>query len=130
MTIAVAEYGPGRRRPPGQPQVSIAPRWVECHLDMVLATADAGAPIHLEKPMARTPREEMIAACEKARKIAVKPMAPIGSSAARTSGAWRQVRCATASCRGGRFGPPLVRRPSVWPGGGEWRRLWYRTGEG
>jgi len=54
--------------------VSIAPRWVDCHLEMVLAAAEAGASIYMEKPMARTPAEadQMIAACEKARvKLAV-----------------------------------------------------------
>lgn len=54
--------------------VSIAPRWADCHLEMVLAAAEAGASIYLEKPMARTPREadQMIAACAKARvKLAV-----------------------------------------------------------
>lgn len=54
--------------------VSVAPRWADCHLEMVLAAAEAGASIYLEKPMARTPGEadQMIAACEKARvKLAV-----------------------------------------------------------
>lgn len=54
--------------------VSIAMRWADCHHDMVLAAAEAGASIYLEKPMARTPAEadRMIAACERARvKLAV-----------------------------------------------------------
>jgi predicted dehydrogenase len=54
--------------------VSIAPRWADCHLEMVLAAAEAGASIYLEKPLARTPAEadQMIAACERARvKLAV-----------------------------------------------------------
>jgi len=54
--------------------VSVAPRWVDCHLEMVLAVAEAGASMYLEKPMARTPAEtdRMIAACDKARvKLAV-----------------------------------------------------------
>ncbi len=54
--------------------VSIAPRWADCHLEMVLAAAEAGASIYLEKPMARTPAEadRMLAACDRARvKLAV-----------------------------------------------------------
>jgi len=48
--------------------VSVAPRWADCHLDMVLAAAQAGASIYLEKPMARTPAEcdRMIEACDRA----------------------------------------------------------------
>jgi len=48
--------------------VSVAPRWVEPHHDMVLAVAGAGACIFLEKPMATTLAEAdtMIEACDKA----------------------------------------------------------------
>jgi len=51
-----------------QPEiVSVAPRWLDCHRDMVLACAEAGAHVFLEKPMARTLREadEIVAAFEK-----------------------------------------------------------------
>ena len=51
-----------------RPQVvSVAPRRPDCHRDMVIACAEAGAAIFLEKPMARTLEEadEMIAACER-----------------------------------------------------------------
>src|SRR5919108_4136519 len=34
--------------------VSIGPRWVDCHLEMVLSAAHYGCHIYLEKPMART----------------------------------------------------------------------------
>jgi predicted dehydrogenase len=46
--------------------VSVAPRWLDCHHDMVLACAEAGAHVFLEKPMARTLAEAdaMIEACE------------------------------------------------------------------
>ena len=48
--------------------VSVSPRWVAPHLDMVLAVAEAGACIFLEKPIAPTLREAdaMIEACKKA----------------------------------------------------------------
>ncbi len=48
--------------------VVIAPRWVDCHLEMALAAAEAGASIFMEKPMARTPAEcdRIIAACDRA----------------------------------------------------------------
>lgn len=48
--------------------VSVAPRWADCHCDMVLAAAEARASIYLEKPMSRTPEEadRMIAACDRA----------------------------------------------------------------
>jgi predicted dehydrogenase len=48
--------------------VSVATRWVDPHRDMVVACADHGASIFLEKPVARTLREadEMIAACDRA----------------------------------------------------------------
>src|SRR5262245_44736780 len=47
--------------------VSVAPRWLDAHRDMVVACAEAGASVFLEKPMARTLAEadEMVAACEK-----------------------------------------------------------------
>lgn len=46
--------------------VSVAPRWIDCHRDMVLACAESGAHIFLEKPLCRSLAEadEMIAACE------------------------------------------------------------------
>ena len=47
--------------------VAVAPRWLDKHHEMVLACAEHGANIFLEKPMCRTLREadEMIAACER-----------------------------------------------------------------
>lgn len=47
--------------------VSVATRFPDTHRDMVVACAEHGASIFLEKPMARTLQEadEMIAACEK-----------------------------------------------------------------
>jgi predicted dehydrogenase len=48
--------------------VAVAPRWVDCHHDMVIAAAEAGAHVYMEKPMARTLAEadRMIEACERA----------------------------------------------------------------
>jgi predicted dehydrogenase len=48
--------------------VSVAPRWLAPHHDMVLAVAKAGASVFLEKPMAVTLAEAdaMIEACDKA----------------------------------------------------------------
>lgn len=48
--------------------VSVCPRWVGPHHEMVQAVAEAGACVFLEKPMARTLAEAdaMIAACERA----------------------------------------------------------------
>lgn len=54
--------------------VSVAPRWLDCHRDMVMACAEAGCHVFLEKPMCRTLAEadEMVAACERARvKLAI-----------------------------------------------------------
>ncbi len=55
--------------------VSIAPRWLDQHRDMVVAAAEHGVKgIYLEKPMCRTLAEadEMISACEKNRvKLAI-----------------------------------------------------------
>jgi len=54
--------------------VGVAPRWIDCHRDMLIACAEAGAHVFLEKPMCRTLREadEIIAAFEKkALKLAV-----------------------------------------------------------
>ena len=48
--------------------VSVAPRWLDQHRDMVVAAAETGVKgIYLEKPMARTlaEAEQMITACEK-----------------------------------------------------------------
>jgi predicted dehydrogenase len=48
--------------------VSVAPRWLDAHRNMVVACAEHGASIFLEKPVARTLHEadEMVAACDKA----------------------------------------------------------------
>lgn len=47
--------------------VSVADRWLDCHRDMVLACAEHGANIFLEKPICRTLAEadEMVATCER-----------------------------------------------------------------
>src|SRR5260221_3714723 len=46
--------------------VSVADRFLDAHKDMVIACAQAGASVFLEKPLARTLAEadEMIKACE------------------------------------------------------------------
>ncbi len=54
--------------------VAVAPRWLDCHRDMVLACAEHGCHVYLEKPMCRTLAEadEMIAALEaKKLKLAI-----------------------------------------------------------
>ena len=51
-----------------QPQiVSIGPRWIDQHCDMVVAAAERGVHIYLEKPFCRTLAEadQMVAACER-----------------------------------------------------------------
>lgn len=47
--------------------VSISQRWLDQHRDMVVAAAERGIHIYMEKPMCRTMAEadEMVAACEK-----------------------------------------------------------------
>jgi len=47
--------------------VSVAPRWLDCHRDMVLACAEFGCHVFLEKPMCQTleQADEMVAALEK-----------------------------------------------------------------
>jgi predicted dehydrogenase len=47
--------------------VSVAPRWLDCHRDMVLACAECGCHVFLEKPMCPDleQADEMIAAMEK-----------------------------------------------------------------
>ena len=47
--------------------VSVAPRWLDCHRDMVLACAEHGCHVFLEKPMCQSleQADEMIAALEK-----------------------------------------------------------------
>ena len=46
--------------------VTVAPRWPDCHRDMVITAAQAGCHIFMEKPFCRTLTEadEMVAACE------------------------------------------------------------------
>jgi predicted dehydrogenase len=54
--------------------VAVAPRWVDCHQEMVIAATEARASIYMEKPMARTLAEAdtMIDACDRAHvKLAV-----------------------------------------------------------
>ncbi len=47
--------------------VSVAPRWLDCHRDIVLACAEFGCHVFLEKPMCQTleQADEMVAALEK-----------------------------------------------------------------
>jgi predicted dehydrogenase len=47
--------------------VSVAPRWLDCHRDMVLACAESGGHVLLEKPMCQDleQADEMIAALER-----------------------------------------------------------------
>jgi predicted dehydrogenase len=47
--------------------VAIGPRWLGQHRDMVVAAAEHGCHIYMEKPLCRTPAEadQMAAACEK-----------------------------------------------------------------
>ncbi|MHC4640068.1 MAG: Gfo/Idh/MocA family protein [Planctomycetota bacterium] len=47
--------------------VSVAPRWLDCHRDMVLACAEHGCHVFLEKPMCQSleQADEMVAALEK-----------------------------------------------------------------
>lgn len=54
--------------------VTIGPRWVDQHRDMVLAAAERGVHIFIEKPLCRTLAEadEMVAACERSHvKLAI-----------------------------------------------------------
>jgi len=54
--------------------VSVAPRWLDCHRDMVLACAEHGCHVFLEKPMCQNleQADEMIAALEKRKlKLAI-----------------------------------------------------------
>jgi len=47
--------------------VSICPRWLDAHRDMLLAAAERGIHVYMEKPFCRTLEEadEIVAACEK-----------------------------------------------------------------
>ncbi len=58
-----------------KPQIAaIAPRWLDRHREMVLAAAERGIHVYMEKPFCRTLAEadEMVAACERAHvKLAI-----------------------------------------------------------
>jgi predicted dehydrogenase len=47
--------------------VSVAPRWLDQHCEMVIAAAERGIHVYMEKPMCRSLEEadQMVAACEK-----------------------------------------------------------------
>lgn len=47
--------------------VSVAPRWPDCHRDMIVACAERGVHVFVEKPLAPTLREadEIVAACDR-----------------------------------------------------------------
>jgi predicted dehydrogenase len=54
--------------------VSVCPRWVDCHVEMVLACLDAGCHVYCEKPMTASLAEgdHLVAAAQRAgRKVAV-----------------------------------------------------------
>ena len=46
---------------------AVGPRWIDQHRDMVVAAAERGIHVYLEKPFCRTPEEadQIVAACEK-----------------------------------------------------------------
>ncbi|MCZ6793103.1 MAG: Gfo/Idh/MocA family oxidoreductase [Planctomycetota bacterium] len=73
VKAAYADYREMLRKE--RPQiVSVAPRWLDPHHDMVLACAEHGASVFLEKPMCRTLAEAdaMVAACERSHvKLAI-----------------------------------------------------------
>lgn len=48
--------------------VSVSPRWIDCHRDMVVACAEHGCHVFVEKPLCATLAEadEMVAACDRA----------------------------------------------------------------
>jgi len=66
VTRTYADYRQmlGKERPQ---VVTVAPRWLDCHRDMVVACAETGCHVFMEKPFARTLAEadEMVAAMEK-----------------------------------------------------------------
>lgn len=47
--------------------IAIGPRWIDQHRDMIVAAAERGIHIFIEKPLCRSPQEadEIVAACEK-----------------------------------------------------------------
>ncbi len=47
--------------------VTVAPRWIDCHRDMILAAVEHGCHVYCEKPFCRTLAEadEIVAACER-----------------------------------------------------------------
>jgi predicted dehydrogenase len=49
--------------------VAICPRWLDQHRDMVVAAADRGIHVYMEKPMCRSlvEADEMVAACERSQ---------------------------------------------------------------
>ncbi len=54
--------------------VAVAPRWIDQHRDMVVAAAERGMHVYMEKPFCRTLEEadQIVAACEKHRiKLAI-----------------------------------------------------------
>ena len=59
---------PEMLRQPKPDIVAVAPRWIDCHHDMLIAAAEARESIYLENPIARTAVEadRMIAACDRA----------------------------------------------------------------
>jgi len=54
--------------------ISVGPRWVDCHEEMIVACVNAGCHVYCEKPMAANPEsaDRIVAAADKAnRKVAV-----------------------------------------------------------
>ena len=89
---------------------AIGPRWLDQHRDMVVAAAERGIHVYMEKPFCRTPQEadEMVAACEKHKvKLAIahqtrySPAAADGSAVDRGRG--DRHRAGTARPRQGRL---------------------------
>jgi predicted dehydrogenase len=37
--------------------VSVCPRWVDCHVEMIVAALEAGCHVYSEKPMTATPED-------------------------------------------------------------------------
>ena len=84
--------------------VSVAPRWPDCHHDMVLACAEHGASVFLEKPMCRTLAEadSMVRACEEKHvKLAIAHQTRYSPRIRRSRSSSRMEESAGCSSSGG-----------------------------
>jgi predicted dehydrogenase len=100
--------------------VAVAPRWIDQHRDMVVAAAQRGMHVYMEKPFCRTLDEadEIVAACEKHRvKLAIAHQTRYSPRLHVVRRCWRKARsgeCSNSVAAARRINAAAARTCGCW----------------